>query len=175
MFSCIKQNKKKGVGKKLLTSAEEEALRQGFKGLVTIGYYHSHWFMPAAFFEKCGFKVIKHKNEKAILWKVYDPTVKEPIMLTPNYHFKYNSGKVTIDLFWNTFCPTSYIEAQRVREVAEEFSDKIVLNEYCADDRRIILCYQISRGIFVNGNEVWYGHEAPKDGIRKAILKAIEK
>ena len=167
--------RKRGIGRKLLASAEEEALRQNFKGLVTIGYYHSHWFMPATFFERCGFKVVKCKNEKAILWKVYEPAVKEPTMLTPNYNFKCNSDKVTIDLFWNTFCPTSSIEAQRVREVAEEFGDKIVLNEYCADDRRVFLRYQLPRGIFVNGKEVWYGYEAPKEGIRKAILKALKK
>ncbi|MHC1604812.1 MAG: GNAT family N-acetyltransferase [Candidatus Methanofastidiosia archaeon] len=166
---------KRGIGKKLLALAEEEALSQGFKGLATICYYHSHWFMPAGFFEKCGFKVAKRKNEEAILWKVYDPSVKEPTMLTPDYNFKCNPDRVTIDLFWNTFCPTSSIEAQRVREVAEEFGDKIVLNEYCADDRRVFLRYQLPRGIFVNGKEVWYGHEAPKEGIRKTILKALEK
>jgi len=171
----LNKARKKGLGGKLIIAAEEEALRYGFKGLVTVGYYHNHWFMPAVFFEKCGFKVVKRKDERAILWKVYDTKAKEPIMLTPNCHFTPNPNIVTVDLFWNTFCPTSSIEAQRVREVVEEFKDKVVLNEYYADDRSILLRYQIPRGIYVNGNELWYGYEAPKDGIRKAILKALEK
>ena len=166
--------RKRGIGKKLIACAEEETLRQGLKGLVTIGYYHIHWFMPAAFFEKCGFEVVKRRNNEAILWKVYDQSVTEPELLTPNYNFIENKDKVTIDLFWNTFCPTSYIEAQRVREVAEEFGDKVLLNEYCADDRDILLRYQIDRAIFINGKEIWYGHEAPKEGIRKAIYEALK-
>jgi len=166
---------KRGIGRRLIACAEEETLRQGLKGLVTIGYYHSHWFMPAAFFEKCGFKVVKRKDDEAILWKVYDSSAKEPIMLTPKYRFESHPNKVKVDLFWNTFCPTSYIEAQRVREVAEEFGDRVSLNEYCADEREILLRYQIDRGIFINGKKIWYGYEAPRKGIREAILKALER
>ncbi len=164
----------RGTGKKLVACAEEEALRQGLKGLAAIAYYHKHWFMPAAFFEKCGFQVVRRRNNEAVLWKVRDQSAAEPELLAPNYSFGENEGKVTIDLFWNTFCPTSCIEAQRVREVAEEFGDKVLLNEYCADDRDIFLRYQITRGIFINGREIWYGHEAPKEGIREAIYEALK-
>ncbi|RLG31134.1 hypothetical protein DRN97_09735 [Methanosarcinales archaeon] len=59
--------------------------------------------------------------------------------------------------------------------MVEESKSKVILNEYCADKRSIFLRYQIPRGIFVNGKEVWFGHEVPKDGIRKATLKALEK
>jgi hypothetical protein len=78
-----------------------------------------------------------------------------------------------IDLFWNEFCQTSNIEAQRVREVAAEFGDLVALNEYSTDDRPILLRHQISRGIFINGREIGWGYEAPKAGIRKAIAQAL--
>jgi len=90
----LSKARKRGIGRELIISAERKALHQGFKGLVTIGYYHGHWFMPAAFFKKCGFKVVKRENEKAILWKICDSTVKEPTMLTPNYHFNPHPNKV---------------------------------------------------------------------------------
>jgi len=79
-----------------------------------------------------------------------------------------------VDLFWNTFCPTSDIEAQRVREVAAEFGESVVIHEYCADERSILSRYQIPRGIFINGKEIWWGHEAPKEGIRESISNALK-
>ncbi len=96
-------------------------------------------------------------------------------MLEPQYQFESVPGKVVIDLFWNTFCETSDIEAQRVREVVEEFGDAVALREYSADDRTTLLDYQLPRGIFVNGKEIGWGHEAPKEGIRDAISQAVER
>jgi len=172
-----------GVGKALLASAEEEAGRQGRKGIVSIGYYHDFWFMPAGFFEANGFLRCRQagqayfdsKSRAGALWKPFDERVEAPVLLKPRYKFKPIPGKVVIDRFWNEFCQTSSIEAQRVREVAAEFGDWVVLNEYSADDRSVLLRYQISRAIFVNGLEIRWGYEAPRDGIRNAIVQALPR
>ncbi len=179
----VSVNKGHGVGKALLTAAEEEVRNQGRKGMVTVGYYHDHWFMPASFFEANDFLRcpsmreasfdVKHKA--AMLWKLFDERTEAPMLLKPNYEFKCIPGKVVIDLFWNGFCQTSIIEAQRVREVAAEFGDSLALNEYSADDRLVLLGHQIARGIFVNGREIYWGHEAPRDGIREAIIQALRR
>ncbi len=174
-LAVIEKARHRGAGRKLIRKAKEEARRQGKKGIVTIGYYHDCWFMPASFFEKCGFQVAGRKGEEAILWKVFDPLVKAPSLLDRNYHFTPITGKVVVDLFWNTFCPTSSIEVQRVREVVGEYRDSGILNEYCADDRSALLRFQLPRGIFINGKEIWWGHEAPKDGIRQAIFQALKE
>lgn len=94
--------------------------------------------------------------------------------MKPNYELKPTPGKVVIDLFWNAFCQTSSIEAQRVREVAAEFGDSVTLNEYSADDRAALLRHQIARGIFVNGSEIHWGYEVPRDGIRDAVVQALQ-
>jgi len=169
----LKKVKHRGIGRALISEAEEEARRQGRKGVVTIGYHHDFWFMPAPFFERCGFSVVKRKGETAILWKVFDTSPQVPEFLEPNYQFKPLEGKVVVDLFWNMFCPTSDIEAQRVREVVVEFGESVVLHETCADDRMILLRYQIPRGIFINGKEIFWGHEAPREGIKEAISQAL--
>lgn len=178
------KSKRKGLGRALIDAAEEETRSQGRKGLVTIAYYSDFWFMPAPFFERCGFSLVKeirevtsegereYLNKEALLWKIFDPSAEAPAFLSRNYQFKPVPGKVVVDLFWNTFCQTSNIEAQRVREVVEEFSESVVLQEYCADDRSIVSRYQIARGIFINGKEIGWGYEAPKQGIREAILEA---
>jgi GNAT superfamily N-acetyltransferase len=174
-------NKGHGVGKALLAAAEEEAKHQGRKGLVTMGYYHDFWFMPASFFEANGFLkcggtrpgYFDQKSRHAVLWRALDQHTEAPVLLKPKYEFKPIPGKVVIDLFWNEFCQTSNIEAQRVSEVAAEFGDSVVLNEYSADDRRLLLRHQIARGIFVSGREIYWGYEAPKEGIREAIVQAL--
>jgi GNAT superfamily N-acetyltransferase len=179
----VSVSKGHGVGRALLAEAEEEARRQGRKGIVTIGHYHDFWFMPAAFFEAEGFSKCGRackgyfgpETRTAMLWRVFDDRVEAPTLLKPNYKFRPVQGKAVIDLFWNAFCQTSAIEAQRVREVAAEFGDLVLLNEYSADDRTTLLRYQISRGIFINGREIGWGYEAPRDGIRDAICQALPK
>lgn len=176
-------NQGHGVGKALLAAAEEEARRRSRKGIVTIGYYHDFWYMPASFFEANGFskcggaqqEYLDSKSRAALLWRVWDEHIESPVFLKPNYKFKPIPGKVVIDLFWNAFCQTSNIEAQRVREVAAEFGDLVVLNEYSADDRPVLLHHQIARAIFINGREIHWGYEAPKDGVRAAIAQTLPR
>jgi len=165
----------KGVGKALLAEVELEARRQRKKGAVTMGRYGDSWFMPAAFFEKHGYCAILQDGNKAVLWKVFDQSAKVPTVLESKYEFVPVAGKVVVDLFWSTFCQTVDVEAQRVREVVSEFGDSVVLNEYCADDREILVRYQRPRGIFVNGKEIGWGYEAPKDGIREAMTEAMSE
>jgi len=172
-LTVIGKAKGRGIGRALINSAEEEAKRQGRKGIITIGYYHNCWFMQAPFFEKCGFSMIERRGTIGILGKFFEESAESPQLLKPNYQFKPIPGKAVVDLFWNTFCPTSSIEAQRVREVAAEFGEPVVVHEYCADKRPILSRYQIPRGIFINGKEIWWGYEAPKEGIREAISKAL--
>jgi predicted N-acetyltransferase YhbS len=142
----LDKEKNQGAGSALVTEAEEEARRQGKKGIVTTGYYSDFWFMPAPFFERLGFSVVgdirkvtsegqeEYLNKEALLWKVFDSSARPPEFLKPNYRFKpvprflkpnYRfkpvPSRVVVDLFWNTFCATSNGEAQRVREVTIEF------------------------------------------------------
>jgi len=171
--------KGRGVGRALIEAAEEEARAQGRKGLVTEAYYWDSWFMPAPFFERCGFSVARSRevpgqaerggHREAILWKLLDASAETPRFLKRDYRFEPVPGKVVVDLFYNTFCETSDMEAQRVREVVEEFGDRVVLREYCADDRAVFAEYQTPRAIYVNGREIWWGYEAPREGIREAI------
>jgi GNAT superfamily N-acetyltransferase len=182
----LNDSKSQGAGAGLIAEAEKEARRQGKKGIVTVGYYHDFWFMPARFFEKSGFSRVSRVREvtsegekdylsdEAILWKVFDQSAQPPQYLRSGYHFKPISGRVVVDLFWNAFCATSDSEAQRVREVVKEFGDSVLFNQYPAHEPSVLMCYQIPRAIFVNGKKVGWGYEAPKEGIRKAISDALK-
>jgi predicted N-acetyltransferase YhbS len=162
-----------GVGGALVAAAEEEARRQRRKGLVVTGYYHDFWFMPAPYFESLGFQVASRRDRTALLWKTFHRSAQRPRFMEPNYHFEPVRGKVAVDLFWTRSCLTSDTEAQRVREVAGEFGHRVQLREYCSDEQGVRTRYGIPRAIYVQGQEVGWGYEAPKDGLREAIEKAL--
>lgn len=167
--------KSKGLGRRLVAAAEEETQKQERKAVTVVGFYHDFWFMPATFFEKCGYKVARRKGKAALLWKVFDPSAEAPAFPDRRYEFVPAEGKVAIDLFWSRSCLTTDTEAQRVREVAEEFGDSVLLREYCSDDPEVRKAHGIFRGIFVNGTEVGWGYEAPKDGLRDKIRQAQQQ
>jgi len=161
-----------GVGRALIGSIEEDARARGRKGVTVTAYkglYGADWFMPASYFERLGYKIVAERQTEVLLWKRFTPDAEAPHFLQPNYEFKGSPGRVVVDLFWNAFCETSNIEAERVREVG----DRVVLNEYPAEDRATLLAHQIPRAIFVNGKEISWGYEAPKEGIRIAIREAL--
>lgn len=172
-LAVVRDAQGQGAGRALMEAAEEAARRQGRKGIVTIGCYHDFWFMPATFFEKIGYSQACRRDNEALLWKRFEPLAQPPQFLQRSYRFVPMPGKVVIDLFYNTFCETSGIEAQRVREVAADLGDAVVLHEFPAEDREVLMRYQLPRGIFVNGKEIGWGYEAPKEGIAEAVSQAL--
>ena len=93
--------------------------------------------------------------------------------MQPHYVFAPIKGRVAIDLFWSRSCLTTDTEAQRVRQVAAEFEGNVVLREYCADDPAIRAQYGILRAIYIDGQKVGWGYEAPRQGLRRAIREAL--
>jgi GNAT superfamily N-acetyltransferase len=164
-----------GLGKALLESAIANARASGRKGLAMFGFTYpgAEWFMPLSFAQKMGFAIAEQKEHAAILWMPFAPDVIPPRLLTSQYKFQPVPGKVVVDLFFNDFCQTSCIEAQNVRDVTAEFGDKVLLHEYDAGDSATISKYQLERGIYINGKEIFWGYEAPKEGIREAIEKTL--
>jgi GNAT superfamily N-acetyltransferase len=169
-----KEGNGRGLGRALLDAAEVEARGQGRTGIVTEAYHHDFWFMPASFFLRHGYTEVWRQGSDALLWKPFDPEAKPPRPLESQYRFEPVPGRVVVDLFWQTFCQTSCIEAQRVREVAAEFGEAVVLRDHSADDRATLLCYQNPRSIYVNGRRIDWGYEAPREGIREAISRAMQ-
>lgn len=179
MPCLVSEEEGKGVGKALIDSAEEIAREQEKKGILTRAYFPDFFFMPGEFFERCGFEVLKSREledeglTEALMCRVFDPPIEEVDFLKSDHEFEAVEGKVVIDLFWNTFCQTSVIEANRVRKVIEEFGDKVVLREHRIEDRDDLLEYGIYRGIYVDGEQISWGHEAPEEGIREAVERAV--
>jgi predicted N-acetyltransferase YhbS len=170
----VKDGKKgHGAGRALVAAAEREARASGQKGIVVGAYYHDFWFMPASFFEACGYTVARRRDAAALLWVAFDPSAEAPTFMERRYRFEPVAGKVVVDLFWSRSCLTTDTEAQRVREVAAEYGDAVLLREHSADDPQVRAQYGIYRAIFIDGHEVSWGYEAPKEGLRAAIRESL--
>jgi len=129
--------------------------------------------MPAGYFRHLGYAVAAEREGAQLLWKVWARDVEPLRFIEPAYAYEPAAGQVTIDLFCQDFCPTNAIEAQRVREVSAEFGEAVLLREHRADDPQVRARYGIARAIYVNGQEIGWGYEAPREGIRAAIQKAL--
>jgi GNAT superfamily N-acetyltransferase len=178
IFPCLVSQSKfsqKGIGKKLIEAAEEETKCQDRKGIATIGYFWDFWFMPAEYFLKLGFIVAERRAEEAILWKQFNQDTEPPHFREEHYIFKPIKNKVVIDLFWNRFCLTSDVEAQRVREIALEFRDDVILNDFSTIDQKILQQYGIERRIYVNGVMIEVGPEVEKTRLREVIKNELNK
>ena len=168
--------KNQGVGKALMQAAEEEAMKQGRKGICVTGYYWEEpWFMPAEFFKKMGYTEVQRKGNAALFFKKFSEEGKPPRFFESKYKFEPIPGKVVVDLFYTHSCLTTYTEAERVRKVCAEFRDKVVLNQYNSDDPETLHKYGVWRAIYVNGSGIGWGYEAPWEGIREAIRKALDE
>ena len=129
--------------------------------------------MPAQYFLKLGFKVAERRGDEAILWKQFDQDTEPPHFREEHYSFEPIKGRVVIDLFWNRFCQTSDVEAERGRNVVTEFGNDVILNEFSAVDQKILQKYGIERRIYVNGVMIEVGPEIEKNTLREAIKEAL--
>lgn len=163
--------KGQGYGRALIEAAEEDA-RRTRRGVVIPAFDHDFWFMPASYFQRLGYEEADRRKSYVILWKALAP-VDPPFIIRRNYQFVPEPRKVVVDLFWNRWCKTSIIEAQRVREVCAEYGDHTLLKECDASQRATLERYGINRALFFNGKSRFWGHEAPKEGIREEIEKAL--
>lgn len=178
VITCLVSHSKfknQGIGKALMQAAEEDARAQGKNGICVTGYYwEDMWFMPAEFFEHLGYTEVQRKDNAALFFKKFTDDAQPPRFFESKYKFKPVEGKVVVDLFHTDSCLTTCTEAERVRKVCEEFGEKVVLNQYNADDPGTLGKYQVYRAIYINGKEIGWGYEAPWEGIREAIRKALD-
>lgn len=178
VITCLDAEKFKGqgVGRALMQAAEEETKTQGKKGICVTGYYWEEmWFMPAQFFTKMGYEEVQRKDNAALFFKKFADDARPPGFFESKYKFEPIHGKVVVDLFHTDSCLTTCTEAQRVRKVCAEFGDKVVLNQYNSDDPETLHKNQVFRAIYINGKEIGWGYEAPWEGIREAIEKAVSE
>jgi len=80
-----------GIGRALIESIERDARDAGFAGVTITGYRDipgAEWFMPAAYFERLGYRSVDERGTEVLLWKPFRDDASPPGFLQRN-HFRH--------------------------------------------------------------------------------------
>jgi GNAT superfamily N-acetyltransferase len=164
-----------GVGKALVEAVEDEA-RKTTKGVAVLGFDHDFWFMPSAFFKKLGYQEVGRQGNKVILLKAFTP-VDTPSFVEFKHQPTLCPGKVVVEAFWQSICPTPIEEMHNIRKVCDEFGERVILHAINTTDPGNRSRYPVTRALFINGKRIHFDDVASPEAIREVIaveLKRIE-
>jgi predicted N-acetyltransferase YhbS len=164
--------RKKGIGDKLVRACIEDAKNMGRKG---VAVQATEWqdFMPKTFFEKYGFTNVT-KSGPVNIFMIKFEEVENPRWLTLLHKQKSVKGKLIIDIFHNDQCPFGWQNSQRVKKIAGEFGDCAVVNEFDTNKRENIIKYGTLGATIVNGEYLGVGPPLSEEDIRKAFQKRLK-
>jgi len=164
--------RKKGIGDKLVRACIEDVKNMGRKG---VAVQATDWqdFMPRTFFEKYGFTNVT-KSGPVNIFMIKFEEVENPCWLTLLHKQKLVKGKLVIDIFHNDQCPFDWQNSERVRKVAKEFPDRTIINGFDTNKRENVLKYGTLGAIIVNGEYLGVGPPLSEEDIRKAFQERLK-
>lgn len=157
-----------GCGEALVQAMIQD-VREKSKGIVTPpGFAYTRDMKN--FYVKFGFEEFENEGMKMLIKRFKPVEHPSPICYEQKYKFRRVPGKVVVDIFWSSKCPADPYTLLNVRDVSKEFSERVVFNEFCVDDKEALKKYGIESGTYVNGNYPWstYG-PLEKEEIREVI------
>jgi len=165
---------KKGMGKALLESAENDARQLGAKGIAAWGVSFPFW-MKASWFKKRGYQKVDKKGMQVLLWKPFLDLAIPPRWFRQKKEIPLNPGRVTVSAFNSGWCQSLNITYERVMRAVSEFGDKVVLKEYETSDRAIQEEWGISDAIFLDRKIISWGPPMSYEKILNKISKKVKK
>lgn len=130
------------------------------------------------FFKKFGFEEFENKGLKMLIKRFEPVGLPSRVKYEKKYRYTPIPGKLVIDVFWSSICPIAGPwQLLNIKDAAEEFGDRVIINEICTDEIKALRKYGvdpiISRSsIFFNGKPM-FDHPGPAD--KKEMLEALKK
>lgn len=165
---------KRGIGKALLSAAEEDVRNKGARGIAAWGILLP-FFMRASWFKKQGYKVTDKNGIMRLLWKQFAPDALPPVFIKKKKLPVIKPGKINISLFLNGWCPAQNLIYERTKRAVEGFEKYTEVNEFMTYDRAVFEEWGISDAVFIDKKEVRSGPPAPYKKIRKTIVKKAKR
>jgi thiol-disulfide isomerase/thioredoxin len=153
-----------------LVNAMLEDVKGRCKGIVgSYGFAYTNDI--GNFFMRFGFKEFKNKGIKRLI-KEFEPfEFPESVKYKNKFRFKPIPDKVVIDTFWRSMCSSCPHALVELRDVCEEFGEKVVLNEYCVDEKAQMERYGVEGVIYFDGTLQFYPYQLSKEKIREIVRK----
>jgi GNAT superfamily N-acetyltransferase len=164
----------RGMGKALLSAAEQDVRALGRKGLVAWGI-SLPFFMRARWFKKQGYEAVDKDGISVLLWKPFTEDVSPPRWIRRRKAPEVVPGKVSVTAFVNGWCSAQNMVAERARRAAAEFKENVVFTEIDTSDRAVFLEYGISDALFIDEKTIRTGPPPSYDKIRRQILKRVKR
>lgn len=158
-----------------LVQAMIEDINDKCKGIVTpLGFGYTEDM--SGFFARYGFEVFENEGLKMLIKRFEPVELPSPVRYQRKYQFRRVPGKAVVDVFWSSKCPADPYTLLNVRDVCKELGERVVLNEFCVDDREVLIEYGIKGGTYVNGKYPWstFG-PLEKEEIRKVLMKGVSQ
>ena len=163
----------KGYGRVLLESAEAEAEKTS-RGIAVVAHNHPGW-MPASFFTKWGYKLVDELDgeiKEMLMLKTFR-SVEPPRFVKQKYGYRPHSTsqRMVVEIFWSGICPHNLLSVELLKDVLNEFDDKVFVKEVATNDLAsdVIKEYGHSYGVYINGKPTFWLLGASRDEIRQEI------
>lgn len=164
----------RGIGIALLDAAENDARKQGAKGMAAWGMWLPFW-MKSSWFKKQGYKKADRDFISLLVWKAFSADAVKPHWIRPKKKVTTQPGKVTVTAFLNGWCPAQNAIYERAKRACLEFGDKVIFESIDTSERSIFMEWGISDGLYVDGKKISNGPPIPYEKIIKIISKKIKK
>jgi GNAT superfamily N-acetyltransferase len=170
----VGNHQKKGIGKSLLSAAEDDVRSLDSKGLAAWGITMPFW-MKASWFKKQGYKKIDKNGMAVLLWKPFTDDAIPPKWIKEKKKPGKIEDKVAVTSFKNGWCPAQNLSYERAKRASLEFGEKVHFQELNTFDREVLLEWGISDALFIDGKQIRTGPPPSYEKLRKKIGRKVKK
>jgi hypothetical protein len=162
------------MGTALLAAAEEQARKNGRKGMAAWGIGLPFW-MRASWFKKHGYKVADKNGMAVLLWKPFTADASPPVWFKPRKRPEGVPGNVTVSAFRDGWCQAQNLSVERARRASAELGGKVQFREIDTSERAAMEEWGISSALFIDEKEVSTGPPPSYEKIKKLIAKRVKR
>jgi len=165
----------RGMGRALLTAAEEDARSLGAKGMAAWGLWLPFW-MKASWYKKRGYRAVDRNGIASLVWKPFTADArpprwfrrtKKPLESTP--------GRVNVTCFVNGWCTVGDLTAERAKRVSAEFGERVAFREIDTSEHSTVAEWGLADAVFLDGKQLMTGPPVSVERLRKAIGKKVAR
>jgi len=164
----------KGLGRALLSAAEDDTRKLGATGLACWGIILPFW-MRSSWFKKQGYKRCDRLGMAELVFKPFMVGAEAPKWFRQRKKPLPEAGGVNVVSLSNGWCSAQNIAQTRIEKVAKEYPGLVRFVRLNTRERSILEEWGCSDAIFIDGRELRIGPPPSEKSIRKTLEKSIKK
>ena len=168
--------RKRGMGKMLLSAAEEDVRNLGTKGIAGWGLSIPVW-MKASWYKKQGYQIADKMGIQSLVWKPFQRDAIAPRFIRPNVKpdLGLKQDKVVINAFKNGWCPVQNLLYERVKRASAEYPDQVIFNDIDTFDKESIQRFGLSDAVFIDKKLIRNGPPVSFQKVQKILKRHVRR